>query len=284
MKVSVLMSVYQKDDPTFLKISLQSIYEKQSRKPDEIVVIFDGPLTKELYAVLDAFARDKQGVVRYFPQQENRGLGEALRVGTEYCTGEYIFRMDADDISHPRRFERQIEYLEAHPRTDVLGGNIAEFDHSPKAIKRHRICPATQAEILKRSRHRNPMNHMTVCIRKEALLTCGGYQTLLYAEDYYLWLRMLAKGCIFANLRENLVYVRVGNGFNARRSSRKIISSWKVLQKFMLKHGMIKRYEAWLNLLCMGVFIHIPGGLKEWVYTTFLRKKEKRNYIEKQGA
>ena len=59
-KYSVLMSVYKKDDPTFLKTALESIYEKQTRKPNEIIIVFDGPLTEELYSVLDDFAEDKQ--------------------------------------------------------------------------------------------------------------------------------------------------------------------------------------------------------------------------------
>ena len=111
MKYSVLMSVYKNDEAEYLKDALVSIYEQQTVKPDEIVVVFDGPLTDELYAVLDEFAQDKKDIVKYYPQSENRGLGEALRIGTDYCTGDYIFRMDSDDISLPCRFEKQIVYI-----------------------------------------------------------------------------------------------------------------------------------------------------------------------------
>ena len=109
---SVLMSVYKNDDPDFLSIALKSIYDDQTMKPDEIVVVFDGPLTDELYAVLNEFQVGKEDVVKYFPQDENHGLGEALRIGSEKCTCDYILRMDSDDISDPYRFERQIAYVE----------------------------------------------------------------------------------------------------------------------------------------------------------------------------
>ena len=150
MRYSVLMSVYKNDDAGFLETALKSIYEEQTRKPDEIVVVFDGPLTPALYEVLNDFAEDKKDVVKYYPQEINRGLGEALRIGTDYCTGDYIFRMDSDDISIPTRFEKQIEYIEAHPETDVLGADIAEFDESvDEEDKRIRSCPSKHEDIVR---------------------------------------------------------------------------------------------------------------------------------------
>ena len=111
MKCSVLMSVYKNDNPEFLKTALESIYEQQTRKPDEIVVVFDGKLTEELYTVLNNFKKDKETIVFYYPQEVNQGLGQALKIGSEKCTGDYIFRMDSDDISAPERFEKQLDYL-----------------------------------------------------------------------------------------------------------------------------------------------------------------------------
>ena len=134
MKYSVLMSVYKNDNPAFLKTALESIYENQTRKPDEIVIVFDGPLTEELYSVLDAYKLQKDGVVKYYPQECNRGLGEALRIGAGKCTGDYIFRMDSDDISVPDRFEKQIAFVEANPEIAVVGADITEFSNSKKFL------------------------------------------------------------------------------------------------------------------------------------------------------
>lgn len=272
MKYSVLMSVYKNDSPDFLDTALKSIYDYQTRKPDEIVVVFDGPLTKELYSVLDAFKEGKKGILKYYPQKENKGLGEALRIGSEYCTGDYIFRMDSDDVSDSMRFEKQIAYIEQHPEVDVLGTDIAEFIESPdEENKRVRACPAEHKDIVRMGKKRNPMNHVTVCIKKSALEKSGGYKTLFLLEDYYLWLNMIIAGCTLANMNEALVYVRVGNGFDSKRGSAERIKGWKVLQDLMLVHGMISKKEARMNMIYINVFVRTPRWLKKILYQKILR-------------
>lgn len=273
MKTSVLMSVYEKENPEFLKLALESIYDKQTMKPDEIVVVFDGALTDELYKVLDDFRCGKEDVVFYYPQEINRGLGQALSIGAKKCTGDYIFRMDTDDISLPQRFEKQLAYIEEHPDIDVLGASISEFDFSPdEENKKQRICPEKHEDIVKMSKSRNPMNHMTVCIKREALERAGGYEPLFLMEDYYLWLRMIVSGCKLANLSESLVNVRVGNGFISRRSSTARIASWRKLQKFMIEHELINKAEAAINMVYIVGFVYCPVGLKKLVYSKLLRK------------
>lgn len=273
MKYSVLMSVYKNDDPDFLKAALESIYEHQTRKPDEIVVVFDGKLTEELYGVLNKFRENKENIVFYYPQEVNRGLGQALKIGSEKCTGDYIFRMDSDDISVSDRFEKQIKYIEEHPDIDVLGTDIAEFDKSPENENmRLRVCPKKHDDIVKMGKKRNPMNHVSVCMKRSALEKCGGYETLLLLEDYYLWLKMIAVGCKLENMREALVYVRVGNGFDGKRGSKERITGWRVLQGFMLEHKLINRIEAAVNMLYIVGFVYCPTGIKKMVYNKLLRK------------
>lgn len=273
MKYSVLMSVYKNDSPVFLQTSLKSIYDDQSRKPDEIVVVFDGPLTSGLLKVLNEFRNGKEQIVRYYPQNINRGLGEALRIGSEKCTGDYIFRMDSDDVSDSSRFEKQIAYVESHPEIDVLGTDIAEFIDSPEEKdKRVRSCPAEHEDIVKMGKKRNPMNHVTACIKKSALRKCGGYRTLILLEDYYLWLNMIAAGCKLANINESLVFVRVGNGFDSKRGSKERIDGWKVLQHFMLEHNMISKVEALRNMLYINAFVRTPTWMKKVLYKKLLRK------------
>lgn len=273
MKYSVLMSVYKNDDPDFLRIALDSVYDKQSRKPDEVVVVFDGPLNDRLYAVLAEFKKGREEVVKYYPQEVNRGLGEALRIGSELCTGDYILRMDSDDISDPDRFAKQISYVENHPEVDVLGGDIAEFNEDPFIEDtRLRVCPANHEDIVKMAKKRNPMNHVTACIKKSALMKAGGYQTLLLLEDYLLWLNMIVAGCTLANINETMVYVRVGNGFDNKRGSKERIIGWSKLQSIMLEHGMINRWEALMNKIYIRVFVNTPPGLKKWLYSNLLRR------------
>lgn len=272
-KYSVLMSVYKNDSPEYLKIALESIYDNQTRKPDEIVVVFDGPLKDRLYSVLDEFRKGKESIVKYYPQEVNRGLGEALRIGSCLCTGDYILRMDSDDVSDPCRFEKQIAYVEAHPDIDVLGSDIAEFNETPdERNKRVRRCPANHDDIVKMGKKRTPMNHVSVCMKKSALMKSGGYQTLLLLEDYYLWLHMIVAGCKLANINESLVYVRVGNGFDSKRGSKVRIAGWKVLQDFMIEHGMITKREARMNMMYIWGFVKTPAWLKKLLYQKLLRK------------
>lgn len=271
-RYSVLLSVYKNDSPKYLELALKSIFEDQTRKPDEIVVVFDGPITSGLSDVLNKFKVGKEEVVKYYPQAVNRGLGEALRIGSEKCTGDYIFRMDSDDVSDHRRFEKQIAYVEQHPEIDVLGTDIAEFKNSPNENnKRVRVCPSNHDGIVQMGKKRNPMNHVTVCMKKTALEKCGGYKTLLLLEDYYLWLNMIAAGCRLANINESLVYVRVGNGFDSKRGAKERITGWKVLQKFMIEHGMITKCEAIINMVYINAFVRTPGWMKKLLYEKVLR-------------
>ena len=271
MKYSVLMSVYKKDNPDFLKAALKSIYEEQTKKPNEIVVVFDGTLTDELYTTLDEFRKDKEDFVFYYPQEVNRGLGEALRIGAEKCTGDYIFRMDSDDISLPDRFEKQSAYVESHPEIDVLGGCIAEFKKSPEGEDmRLRVCPKKHSDIMKMGKRRNPMNHVTVCIKTESLHKCGSYETVLLLEDYYLWMKMAAEGCCLENMEDTLVYVRADEGFDERRAEGRI-KGWKQLQTLMVKNKQISRFNAMINMIIIIGFTYCPVGVRKFVYDKLLR-------------
>lgn len=268
------MSVYRNDNPVFLKQALDSICERQTKRPDEIVIIVDGPVSDEIWAVLNSFVKQNENIAKCYPQTTNRGLGEALRIGSELCSGDYIFRMDADDISDSKRFEIQSRYLEEHPDVDVLGATIAEFNDSLNEPNlRKRVCFSNHDDIVKMSKKRNPMNHVTTCIKKSSLLNSGGYLPLPYVEDYYLWIRMISKGFKMANTNDVLVYVRVGNGFEKRRGKKEQISSWRVLQKYMLDNGMVTKKEARKNMFYIKAFVNSPVWLKKFYYSVFLRKK-----------
>ena len=273
MKYSVLMSVYKNDNPAFLKLALESIYDNQTRKPDEIVIVYDGPISSELDSTIQVFRKGKETIVKCYPQKENKGLGEALRIGTQFCTGDYIFRMDSDDISAIDRFEIQSQYVESHPDVDVVGGDFAEFQKNNNEKKmRIRSCPEEHSDIVKMGKKRNPMNHVTVCIKKRSLVLAGGYLPLRYVEDYYLWVRMINSGFKLANIKRTLVYVRIGNGFSARRGNKEQINSWRVLQDYMLSNNMITKKEVKRNMKEIKFFVNTPGWIKNILYTLFLRK------------
>ena len=219
------------------------------------------------------YGQHHDNIVKYYPQSVNQGLGQALRIGAQMCTGDYIFRMDSDDISDSKRFEKQIAFVEANPEIDALGCDISEFNNDPfNEEMRVRVCPARHDDIVKMAKKRNPMNHVTACIKRSALEECGGYQSLLLLEDYLLWLNMITSGAKLANINESLVYVRVGNGFDNKRGAKERIQGWWKLQELMLKAKMISRYQAWMNMIYIYIFVNTPSGLKKWLYSNLLRK------------
>lgn len=272
MCFSVLMSVYKNDNPEYLDSALKSIYDKQTLKPSEIIIVLDGPLTDELYRVIDQFLANKQEIVKVIKLEKNVGLGNALREGCKYCTYDYIMRMDSDDISVSNRFEVQIDYLNKHPEIDCLGGYIAEFYNSVDEDKRIREVPMKHGEIVKMSKHRNPMNHVTVCIKKEALYKCNGYEEINLLEDYYLWLKMIVNDCKLENMRQTLVNVRIGNGFNSKRGSKQRVEGWRSIQQYMLDNKLINNRTALINMLYIKAFVLMPDFLRKIMYTCFLRK------------
>lgn len=272
VKFSVLMSVYQKENPDFLRKSLNSVLIEQSRKPDELVLVEDGPLTEELYQTIQDF-KETFPEVKVLPLKENVGLGEALHRGVEACSYDWIARMDTDDIATPDRFQQQVDYIEQHPQLDVLGGNIIEFDTEPNQIVAEKQMPLSHEEIIKRLQRRNPFCHMTVFFKKSSVLKAGNYKSLPLVEDYYLWARMAAQGCRFANLNRVLVYARVGNGMHTRRSQTEQIASWKVVNTFLLSHGMLNRGQYHQNMLMIRAFVGTPIWIKAFIYKYLLRRK-----------
>ncbi|MFC5630871.1 MULTISPECIES: glycosyltransferase [Streptococcus] len=270
IQFSVLMSVYHKENPEFLKLAIESITSNQTIKPDEVVLIQDGPLTSELYKVIDHF-KSELPYFKTYSMEKNSGLGKALEYGITKCTYVWIARMDSDDIAASTRFEEQLDFIKNNPKVDVFGTNIAEFDNDISETKSLKVMPEKHDDILKMSKRRNPLCHMTVMYKKSVVVAAGGYQDLPFVEDYYLWVRMINSGARFANLNKVLVYARIGNGMYTRRSNRKQIESWKVLNHFMFDNKMITRVEKMQNIVLIYTFVHIPEKLKKIMYRILLR-------------
>lgn len=272
-KFSVLMSVYHKEKPENLDISLKSIIVDQSCVPDEVVLVQDGPLTDELNKVVDKYKKKYGKILKVVPLKECGGLGNALRVGLSKCKYDLVARMDSDDVSVPNRFKVQIDYMTKHPEIAACGGFIGEFENDPNEPLRLKKIPITYEEIRKYAKLRNPMNHVTVCFRKKEILEVGGYMHLQYLEDHYLWARMLAAKKIMENIPQILVRVRIGNGFTSRRGSKLYIKGWKKLQKYMHKNKLINFYQRCRNVLAMYAMVYMPPSFRNILYNNVLRSK-----------
>lgn len=233
MQYSVLMSVYVKEKPEYLEKSLESM-AAQTVLPSEIVLIEDGPLTPELYEVIERF-KQKNSFLRTVPLKKNVGLGNALNIGVEKCKNELIARMDTDDIAKPDRCEKQLKAFEDDPELDICGTFIEEFEGDIDNIVSVRRLPCSHEEILSFAKKRNPFNHMTVMFKKDAVLKAGNYREINLFEDYYLWTRMLVNGAKAHNVGESLVYARVGSDMMKRRGG---FNYWKKIVKGRKKYSI----------------------------------------------
>ena len=269
---SVAISVYKNDNPVHFDLALQSITKDQTEKPDEIVLIVDGPVPNALSAVVDRYEAEFPGF-RSIRLPENKGLGNALRLAVENCSNELIARMDSDDIALPTRFEQQLRCFAENPQLDIVGGDITEFIGESDNIVGKRVVPQQDADIKVYMQTRCPVNHMTVMYKKSAVLRAGNYMDWFWNEDYYLWIRMLQKDCTFANTGTVLVNVRSGADMYQRRGGKKYFQSEKRLQDYMLKNKIIGRGTYCMNVLKRWIVqIVLPNSVRGWVFRKFARK------------
>ena len=122
MGYSVLMSVYYKEKPEYLKQSIESI-QMQTLPTDNFVLVCDGPLTQELNDVIAEKEQEMQHVVNVIRLKKNGGLGNALNEGIKYCQNELVARMDSDDIAYPNRCEKQVDVFNTRPEVSVCSSS-----------------------------------------------------------------------------------------------------------------------------------------------------------------
>lgn len=270
IKFSVLLSVYGKDDPAFLKQALDSI-TNQSLLPNEIVIVEDGPLNDEIKVILDNFCDEHQYIIKRVVIPENVGLGVALNEGLKYCSFEYVARMDTDDICVEDRFSKQITFFKSNDDITVLGGYLSEFNKIPGDLNRIKQVPLTPSAISKSIVKRNPLNHPTVMFRKEDVVKCGSYDDMPFFEDYYLWFKLNKKGYKMANIEDVILNYRVGNDMIGRRHG------WSYMireLKFIIKtyqSNYITQKEAFLMAALRLPIRIMPKVVISGVYKFLLR-------------
>ena len=271
---SVCTSVYKNDDVEYVKVALDSMLIMQSVKPSEIVLVQDGPVSYDISRLLIDYIDKYGSIINIIKLEKNGGLGNALKIGVENAKYEIIARMDSDDIAAPDRFEKQIAYLESHPECDIVGGQITEFIGEPSNIVGRREVPLDNENIYKYMKSRCAFNHPTVMFRKSAVLSVGNYMDWFWNEDYYLWIRMMMKGCMMANLPDVLVNMRSGLDQYSRRGGKKYFYSEIGIKKLMLDNGLITRTEYLINYLERFIIqLLLPNSVRGWVFRTFARRK-----------
>lgn len=263
---SVLMSVYYKEKPEYLRASMRSIFE-QTIPTDDYVMVCDGALTEELDAVIDEMREQNGDVLRITRLPENKGLGNALNEGLKRCRHELVARMDSDDISVPDRCERQLKEFERNPELSILSGTILEFRDTPENVVGIRSLPEKDDAIKRFSRKRCPFNHPAVMFKKDAVEAAGGYTgTYPLFEDYDLWIRMLRNGSVGANLCEPLLFMRVSDSTYSRRGGGAYAQSMIGFRKWMLDIGYINRREYVLSTVPHAVICILPNAMRKKIY------------------
>ena len=266
---SVLMAVYGKEKPEFFRQSIESMLA-QTLPFSDFVLVCDVALTHELNEVI-SWAQEEMGEkLQIIRLKENKGLGKALRTGVPRCRCSVIARMDSDDISRPDRCERQFRIIE-RDGYDLVSGTLQEFVREPGDMDRLRVLPRTSEEILQYAKKRNPFNHPCVMFRKESVLRVGSYQDFPGFEDYYLWIRMLRKGCKGYNVQEVILDMRTGNGMYDRRGGRDYLYWVLRFQRYLYCKNFITKKEYIQNCLVRTTVGAIPGGAREKFYHVFLR-------------
>lgn len=202
--VSVLMPVFN-PHPVYFPQAVASIVA-QSFTDWELVIVED-PSELSAAELLKPFDDPR---IRLIRNPERTGFARQLNRGLDECRGVWVARFDADDICLPHRLASQLEYLDRHPGTDVLGAQIEVMDAAGVSIGR-RTYPLDHAAILGAMTRFNPVAHPVVVFRKSAVVASGGYRATNFpgVEDYELWCRLAKGGATFATHPDVLLRYRL---------------------------------------------------------------------------
>ena len=268
---SVLMSVYHKEKPEYLKQAIESI-QTQTISTNDFVLVCDGPLNKQLDGEIAAKQQEMGTTLNVVRLAKNSGLGNALNEGIKYCKNELVARMDSDDIAYPDRCEKQIAVFNTHSEVSICSGIVEEFTTDPNTVDTKRVPPETNAEIVEFAKKRNPFNHPCVMYKKSAVEAVGSYQDFYLLEDYYLWLRMLMTGYQGYNIQEPLLHMRAGSDMYLRRAGWKYARTQARLFKFMKKQRFIGVGQYIKSCVIRSGSSLAPNWLRKFMFEKVLRK------------
>lgn len=270
-KYSILMPVYIKDNPEWLKISIESMLN-QTILADEFLIIKDGEVTDEIDKVLMSYKEKYPKLFTIHQMSKNVGLGKVLAYGIKECKNEFIVRMDADDYSVKERCEKQLNIFRRNKYVDVVGSNVEEFSESIDNIISHVILPENHEQIIKFAKKRCPIRHPALMYKKSSVLDSGNYSDYYHAQDYNLVVKMIMKGYYFYNIQEPLTYMRVTSDFYKRRGGVKQLKIIYNLKKEFYEMKFYSFNDFFLSTVGNGIVCLLPNFIRELIYIKILRK------------
>ncbi|MGH4052349.1 MAG: glycosyltransferase [Clostridium sp.] len=235
--VSVIMSVYNEKEKWLMQ-AIESIVN-QSYKSLEFIIILDNPDNKKLEDIIK-FYNKKDVRVRYFKNEENMGLVKSLNKALSYAHGDFIARMDADDISMVDRIQKEMDYLNKHPDVDFVGARCINMDENEVELYWDEWIPEDMRLIKSCLLNVDFSSHPTWLFRKKCSDINKGYREITCAEDYDFLLRLITNGFKLANINEFLVRYRVrSGGISQSNSLQQLLYSKHVVKMYKdrVKHG-----------------------------------------------
>lgn len=270
-KYSVLMSVYYKENPQYLNLSIDSMLN-QTILPDEFILVEDGPLTPELIRVIKKHILNNPGLFKIIKNKKNLGLGLSLKRGIKVAKNEWIARMDSDDYSIPTRCEQQLQFIRQNPEYEMVGSFEAEFiNNMDNVISIHKV-PEKMGQIKQFMHRRCAVLHPTVMYKKSAVIRSGNYRNVPLYEDYDLFSRMVLEYNIKTyNIQKSLYYIRTSPDFYKRRGG--IRYAGTVLRFKWNQH--VKGYMSLTDFIISGLgqagVCILPNSLRKLFYMKVLR-------------
>lgn len=228
MTIAVLMSVYNNEKADRLNRCMRSIWDDQTLKPDQIILVEDGPLPEELHKVIATWKERLQGVLDILVNEENLGLTKSLNKGLNVVKTDLIARMDTDDQSTPLRFEVQEKFMKEHPEIDVLGGAYNIMDENG-VVQYAKYFKHTHDEMMKQICWRCPLSHPTVMMRASMFKEKGlKYdERFRNSQDIALWVDAVQAGCKFANTDDVVLNFTEVNDVYKRRGKVRAMNEYK---------------------------------------------------------
>lgn len=269
-KISVVMSVYKKDNPDQFSSAVLSLLN-QTYLPEEIIIVVDGEVESEINNCIDYYS--KSSIVKIIRLNENKGLANALNVGIKNANYPLIARMDADDICFNDRFEKQIKTLNECD-LDIVGGQIIEFGKDIDDIISRRIVPCEHAEMIKLLKFRSPFSHPTILFKKEVFDVLNGYDSSIFPEDYDFFVRAYLKKFRFGNVPDEVLWFRLGenrsDAIKRRWGSTYAKNEFKLYRKFLNIH-FFNYYEFFKVVLLKIPIRLLPFFMFKFVYYKMAR-------------
>lgn len=269
-RFSVLMSIYSGDSAEYIIDAINSL-EKQTHRPDEIVIVIDGPVNRTIQEALTT-AKNKNSTIKTKQLEINTGLAHALNEGLALCSHELVARMDADDYALPERFEKMIKIIAHDPDICILGGQHRVYCSKLEKEEGIRRVPLKYDDIIKYSKYRTPINHPTIIFRKSKIIKLNGYpENIGRFEDWGLCLKVINANYKIENIADIVLKVRGGDQMmNRRRGLKYFLEEISALISLQ-REGLLKKSYVLMNILVRAPFRFAPESLLNLIYKKALR-------------